>query len=211
MTNRYLEDLNWRYAAKKFDSTKKVSQQDLDTILSAAQLSASSYGLQPYKILVIQDKETREKLKLASWNQSQITDASHLLVIANKVDFDGSLVDDYIQRVATTRNIPLESLDKYGAFVKSGITSMPAEQKAIWTAKQTYIVLANILSAAANLRIDNCPMEGFEAQKYNEILDLDNQGLNASVIVTIGYRAQDDQTQHQPKVRTSKKDLIEYI
>ena len=117
--NTILEHRTWRYATKKFDPSKKVSDQDLETLLEATRLSASSYGLQPYHIFVISDQETKEKLKPASWNQSQITDASHIIVFANTTDFGEELVDEYIDNTSATRNIPADALKGYGEFMKS--------------------------------------------------------------------------------------------
>ena len=114
-----LENLNWRYATKKFDPSKKVSSQDLETILKAIQLSPSSYGLQPYHILVITDADIRKELQPASWNQSQIVDASHMLVFAAKSEFGSELVDDYLENVSVTRGMDIENLKGYGDFMKS--------------------------------------------------------------------------------------------
>ncbi|MEO1012783.1 MAG: NAD(P)H-dependent oxidoreductase [Bacteroidota bacterium] len=207
----YMDALNWRYAVKKFDPSKKVSDHDFDILMEAARLSASSYGLQPYKVLVINDKKMRERLKAVSWGQSQITDASHLIVIANQTDFGDELVDDYLRNAAITREITEESLKDYGAMMKSSLTPLSPDQKAKWTGKQAYIVLGNLLSAAASLGIDSCPMEGFDAKKYNEILGLDDKSLNAAVVMTIGYRSEEDKTQHYKKVRKTKGDLIVHI
>jgi nitroreductase len=209
--SNYIENLNWRYATKQFDSTKKISNEDLEKLKEAIQLSASSYGLQPYKILIVEDTETREKLKEASWGQSQITDASQLIVFANMTDFDESLVDDYILNTSNTRNIDASNLKDYADLMKSQLNPLPKEMKAFWTAKQTYIALGNLLSAAADFKIDACPMEGFDAKKYNEILDLNSQNLNASVVATVGYRSEKDDTQHYKKVRKSKKELFSTI
>ncbi len=206
-----LETLNWRYATKKFDSDKKISQKDLDILLEATRLSISSYGLQPYHVFVITDPELRERLKPASWGQSQITDASHLIVFANKTDFDHSLIDDYISNVGTTRNMPLESVAGLGDFMKSKLLPLPAKIKAQWTAKQAYIALGNLINAAADLRIDACAMEGFDAEVYNDILGLSDKNLNTAVIATIGYRSEEDQTQHYAKVRQSKENLFTYL
>ena len=209
--SKYLENLNWRYATKKFDSTKKLTETDLEFLKDAMQLSASSYGLQPYEILVIEDKALREKLKPAAWNQSQITDASQLIIIANKVDFGDELVDSYIENVSTTRKLPLDSLTAYSTFMKSKIGAFSEEKKAEWTQNQCYIVLGNLLSAAAEIKVDVCPMEGFEAQAFNEILELNEKGLNTAVIATIGYRSEADDTQHYPKVRKEKEELFTTI
>ncbi len=209
--SNYIESLNWRYATKKFDSTKKVPESDLTTLLDATRLSVSSFGLQPYHIFVISNKELRKKLRAASWDQSQITDASHLLVFANKISFDDDLIDSYLHNVSETRNIPIDGLQGYGDFMKSKLLPLPNEVKADWTARQAYLALGNLLSAAADLKIDTCPMEGFEPENYNEILGLKDKGLSASVIAPIGYRSAEDDTQHYKKVRQSKEKLFTHL
>lgn len=209
--NTIIDTLNWRYATKKFDHTKKVSDKDLNTLLEAARLSASSYGLQPYHIYVITDKDLREKLKPVSWDQSQIVDASHVLVFANKAEFGGELVDDYLQNVSETRGTALEDLQVYGDFMKSKLLHLPKDTKNTWTAKQAYIALSNVMTAAASLGIDTCPMEGFEQDKYDEILGLKEKGLSTAVVLPIGYRSEEDKTQNFEKVRYSKEALVTHI
>lgn len=203
-----IETLNWRYATKKFDATKKISNEDLDTLKEVIRLSASSYGLQPYKVLIIENPELRAKLQPVSWGQSQIVDASHLLVFANMTDFGGEQIDAFLNNIAETRQIPMESIAGYGDFMKSKLTTLPADKLSNWTSKQTYIALGNLLSAAAELKIDATPMEGFEAEKVNEILGLNELGLNASLIATLGYRHEEDATQHYAKVRKSNEELF---
>jgi nitroreductase len=209
--NNTLENRKWRYATKKFDSSKKISDENLEILLEATQLSASSYGLQPYHVFVITDAAIREQLKPVSWGQSQITDASHLLVFANQSDFGGELVDDYLKNVSETRNIPSEELKAYGEFAKSKLLDLPSSSKETWTAKQAYIALGNVMQAAAELKIDTCPMEGFDAEAYNKILDLNGKNLNAAVVLPIGYRSAEDETQHYAKVRKSKQTLFTHI
>lgn len=206
--NNFIENQNWRYATKKFDSTKKISIEDLEILKEAIRLSTSSYGLQPYKVLVIENEEIREQLKPASWNQSQITDASHLVVFANITNIGNDEIDSLISNMSETRSTPLESLVGYGDFMKSKINSLSTEQKSSWTAKQTYLALANLMNAAAEMKIDVTPMEGFEASKYNEILGLNELGLNATLVATIGYRHEEDATQHYKKVRKSTNELF---
>ncbi len=206
-----IENLKWRYATKKFDSSKTISTEDFETLKKAMQLTASSYGLQPYKILNIVDKETRAKLRAASWNQSQIEDASHMIVLANMTDFGDELVDNYFENVIDTRNLNKEDVADYANTIKSTIGQLSQEQKAVWTAKQAYIVVGNLLSAAAQLRIDACPMEGFQSEEYNKILDLNSKNLNAAVVVTLGYRSEEDGTQHYIKVRKSENQLFTNI
>ncbi|KAB7529527.1 NAD(P)H-dependent oxidoreductase [Flagellimonas olearia] len=206
-----LEHRTWRYATKKFDATKKISHQDLNSLLEATRLSASSYGLQPYHVFVISDPEVRERLKPVSWNQSQITDASHLIVFAHATDFGEELVDDFITNLSDTRNIPLDGLNGYAEMMKSNLVGLPTDVKASWAGKQVYIALGNALQAAAELKIDTCPMEGFQAEEYNKILGLTEKDLNAAVVLAVGYRSEEDQTQNLPKVRKSKEELFTHI
>ena len=196
-----INNLEWRYATKKFDTTKKVSSEDLLTIKRAIQLSASAYGLQLYKVKVIEDPALREQLKLASYGQVQITDASHLLVFCNYTEVKDSDIDEYIDLKADIQHLDANHLKGYADFMKGDMNSRSKENINHWTAKQTYIGLGNLLAACAELKIDACPMEGFEAHKYNDLLDLSDQGLNAAVIATIGYRSEADDAQHVAKVR----------
>lgn len=203
-----IETLKWRYATKKFDASKKISNEDLETLKEAIRLSASSYGLQPYKILIIENPELRAQLQPASWGQSQIVDASHLLVFANITDFGASEIDAFLNNIVETRQIPMETISGYGDFMKNTLTALPVDARNNWTSKQTYIALGNLLSAAAELKIDATPMEGFEADKVNEILGLKEKGLNASLIAALGYRHEEDATQHYAKVRKSNEELF---
>ena len=209
--NNFIENQNWRYATKKFDATKKVSTEDLETLKKAIQLSSSSYGLQLYKVFIIENPEVRAQLQPVSWGQSQIVDASHLLVFANIVNVQESHIDAYVQNIADTRGLSVEDLKGYSDFMKSKIVPLPVEQKAAWTSKQTYVALGNLLNAAAELKIDVTPMEGFEPEEYNEILGLDKLGLNASLVAAIGYRHEEDATQHYAKVRKPIEELFETI
>lgn len=209
--NSYIDNLNWRYATKKFDASKKVSKEDLENLLEATALSASSYGLQPYEILVVEDAALRNKLQPAAWGQSQITEASHLIVLANQSTFGEELVDDYLNNVSETRGIPSNDLQGYSDFMKSKLMPLSESAKATWTARQTYIALGNLLSAAADLKIDTCPMEGFDSAQFNEMLGLSKRGLNAAVLVAVGYRSIEDKTQHYKKVRKAKENLITHL
>ncbi|MGL2964376.1 NAD(P)H-dependent oxidoreductase [Flavobacterium sp. RSB2_4_14] len=207
MTN-FIKNANWRYATKKFDATKKVSTEDLNSLKEAIKLSASSYGLQPYKVLIIENPEVRAKIQPVAWGQSQIVDASQLIVFANITNIGDAEIDASLADTAATRGIPLDSLKGYGDFMKSKISSLPEDVRNTWTSKQTYLALGNLLNAAAELKIDVTPIEGFEPEKVNEILGLAALGLNASVLATIGYRHEDDATQHYAKVRKSNEELF---
>jgi nitroreductase len=209
--HNYIESLKWRYATKKFDSNQTIPEKDLELLLEATRLSASSFGLQPYHVLVVRDHEVRSQLKSVSWGQSQITDASHLLVFANKKSFGAELIDNYLKDVSETREIPMEGLKGYGDFMKSKLVPLPDAQKESWTAKQTYLAVGNLLSAAGALEIDTCPIEGFEPERYDALLGLSEKGLTAAVVVALGYRSEEDETQHFKKVRQSKEALFTHI
>ncbi len=206
--SKFIEHQNWRYATKKFDSSKKISSDDLNFLKEAIRLSSSSYGLQPYKVIIVENPDLRAKIQPAAWGQSQIVEASHLLVFANETHLKEKSIDNYVEKIASTRNIPVESLAGYSDFMKSKILTLDDTTQKNWTSKQTYLALGNLLNAAAELKIDVTPMEGFIPEKVNEILDLNKHHLNASLIATIGYRHEEDATQHHKKVRKSKEELF---
>ncbi len=194
-----LDNLKWRYATKQFNSEKIVTNTDLEFLKEAIQLSVSSYGLQFYQVLIVTDKEIRRKLRLASWDQPQITDASHLFIFCRQTRDYHQGVDEYIQRVIDTQHI------------KNSIENMTPEDRKSWTEKQTYLALSNLLTACAEKRIDSCPMEGFDKQAYDRILNLNELGLSASVIAPVGYRSIKDVTANRTKVRKPLLDLFQSI
>ena len=207
-----IQDLNWRYATKKFNSDKKISPQDLDTIKTGLQLSASSYGLQLYKFFIVEDPAVRAQLQKASWGQSQIAEASHLIVMAARTEVVNHDIDHFLELVSETRGAPMEALAGYGSFMKSKVVEgMPLEHQAAWTARQTYIALGNLLNIAAHLKIDSTPIEGFEPAQYDEILGLAAKGYTATVVCTLGYRSDEDDTAKAPKVRKPQSQLFEVI
>lgn len=207
----FIEDQKWRYATKKFDATKKVSNKDLDVLKESIQLAATSYGLQLFKVLIIENPDTRDLLKPVSWGQAQVTDASHLMVFCNFTEVTKEHLNHYAEIKAKASDIPVESLSGYMDFIESALSARTPDQIDNWTAKQTYIGLANLMNAAAELKIDTCPMEGFDAAKYDEILGLSAKGLAAAVVCPIGYRSEEDATQSAPKVRKSINDLFEVV
>ncbi|TMU54470.1 NAD(P)H-dependent oxidoreductase [Flagellimonas algicola] len=206
----FINHQNWRYATKKFESNKKVSPGDIELLKEAIQLSVSSYGLQPYKVLIIEDQSLRKELREVSWNQSQITDASHLFVFCNEDQVDPQDIDGFIKLTANTRGLDKVQLSGYGDFMKAKLGEKSKKEQFNWSKNQTYIAMANLLAASAELGIDACPMEGFEAGKYNQILGLHQKGLNASVVVPVGYRSREDASQHMAKVRKPVEQLFEY-
>jgi nitroreductase len=204
----FLEHQNWRYATKKFDASKIINTEDLNTLKEAIRLSSSSYGLQPYKVIIVENPELRAKIQPAAWGQSQIVEASHLIIFANETKIEEQSIDSFVENISATRNIPLDSLSGYSDFMKSKIVTLDNDSKNIWTSKQTYLAMGNLLNAAAELKIDVTPMEGFVPELVNEILGLEKLGLNASLIATLGYRHDEDATQYYKKVRKSNEDLF---
>lgn len=204
----FLDKQNWRYATKKFDSAKKINEADLDFLKEAVRLSASSFGLQLYKVIIIENPEIKAQLLPASYGQTQITDASHLFIFANQMNVGNTEIDAYLKNTSEIRELPIEALAGYGDYMKGFVNPIPEDAKNVWTAKQTYLALGNLLNAAAELNIDATPMEGFNAAQFNEILGLDKLNLNAAVIAPVGYRHEEDETQHHKKVRKSHEDLF---
>ncbi|MFZ2150922.1 MAG: NAD(P)H-dependent oxidoreductase [Candidatus Absconditicoccaceae bacterium] len=213
-----IEALNRRYATKKFDLDKKINQDDLDILFEAMRLAPSAFGLQPWKFIHVKNQEIRKQLQANSRGQEQITDASDLIVIAAKTNLQESDVDEYIQDMIQTRKVDLENIpedfkntDKlveYKNMMLGSISSKTQEQLKGRNQKQAYIVLGFLLSACAQMGIDACPMEGFDPEKYNEILGLNELGLTATVVATLGYRSSEDQYADVAKVRFTKEKII---
>ncbi len=171
-------------------------------------LSASSYGLQPFKIIVVKDVAIREKLKDSAWNQPQVTDASHLVVFAAKKTMEEKDVQEYITLIAKERNIPVDTLNGYRDMMLGFVKGNKPEFLAEWTKKQAYIALGTLLETAALLNIDACPMEGFDASRFDLILELDKIGLSSAMICALGYRASDDESAKYKKVRFPTSSLV---
>jgi len=204
-----LENLKWRYATKKFDSTYQLSELELDTIKEVIQLSPASFGLQPYKVLIVTNPEIREQLKLASWNQSQITDASALLVFVKNKNVDETEVDLFVENIINTRGVTKEMLAEYEGMMKHAVSSQTEDQKGNWVEKQIYLAVGNLLTSLSVLGIDSCPMEGFDRGQYDSILGLTE--TSSVVVCPIGKRDVSDEYQNYPKVRKSTDDLFEII
>jgi nitroreductase len=206
-----LDQLNWRYAVKKFDPTRKVSPTDWNTLEQAVILAPSSFGLQPWKFFVVTSPEMKQKLRAASHGQPQITDCSHLVVFTVRKGVDAAHVDKYIRRISEVRGAPLPALDGFRNMMVGSIASQGPEQVDAWSSRQVYVALGFLIAAAAMLGIDACPMEGIEHAKYNEILGLSEQGLAAMCVAAVGYRAADDPAGKQKKVRFETKDVVTHI
>ncbi|MDN5286772.1 MAG: Nitroreductase [Mucilaginibacter sp.] len=207
----FIEKLQWRAAVKKFDPTKKITATQLDSLLSAVQLAPSSYGLQSYKVIVVQDAKTKEKLRAVGYNQPQITDSAALFVFASLTTIDEAFGKKFIDLVAQTRSVERESLEGYEQVILGTLNSRTDEQKVAWSHKQAYIALGVLLSAAADLGVDAGPMEGFDQEKFDEVLGLKEKGLTTSVIAAVGFRADDDKYSQMIKVRRPKEELFIHI
>lgn len=196
-----IEKLNWRYATKQFDPSKKVSATDLESLQRIVRLAATSYGLQPFRVIIVENPELREKLKPAAYGQTQITDASHLVVFATMTSMTPEYIDDYRARMATARDLPITAVEGFGKTIKGQVAGMDEQTIINWNKRQTYIALGHWLVGAAELHIDSCPMEGFDAAQFDEILGLKEHGLTATVLAPIGYRSEEDGLAEAAKVR----------
>lgn len=198
---KLIENLKWRYATKKFDTSRKVSTHEIGLIKESVQLAASSYGLQPYRVLEIKSMAIREKLRPLCWNQSQITDASHLFLFCNYSNISELDIDYLVKLKAEINGLEINTFSGYGNFIKEKIEEKTPIEIVHWTAKQTYIALTNAIQACAELQIDSTPMEGFAVEKVNDLLQLAPQGLNACVLLAVGYRDNNDLALHSKKMR----------
>lgn len=201
-----VKSLHWRYATKKFDSNKNLDHETYQKLEEAMRLSASSFGLQPWKFVVVTDPEIKKQLPAHSWGQMQPQDCSHLVVISRIASIDETYVDRYLDTIATTRGVAKESLASYGEMMK-GFLKSPADKK-VWMEKQCYIALGTLLTAAAALGVDACPMEGFDAEAYDRILGLKEKGCHSVVVCPLGYRAEDDKYAQAAKVRFPAEEVI---
>lgn len=200
-TQTILNALNWRYAVRSFDTEKKIPQEELNTLFEVLRLAPSSYGIQPWKFFVVSNMDTRKKIQEAAWNQGQITQSSHLIVLARNADFTKTDTNTYIESVSETRHIPREKLKGFEDMINGTLNSLNLEQKGTWMAKQVYIALGFLLESAALLGIDAAPMEGFDPKAVDEILGLPDMGYRSVVLCCLGYRAKEDMMSGAPKVR----------
>lgn len=205
-----INDLNWRYATKSMNGAI-VPQEKLDSILEATNLAATSYGLQPYTILVVSNPAVKEKLQAAAYGQAQVGTASHILVFTVPEKITAEAIGAFINNVATTRNMPVEMLDGYKGMILGTVGALPAEQQQIWAAKQAYIALGTALVAAAEQKVDACPMEGFDKAQFDEILGLAAKGLKSVVMLPLGFRAAEDASAGYKKVRKASVDMFQLI
>lgn len=211
-TEQLLQQLHWRYATKKFDPTKTIADDVWQTLIESLILAPSSFGLQPWKFFVVTNPGVRQQLVEHSWGQTQVIDASHLVVLAFKKDVNTADVDRYMQNIADVRQVPVDNLQGFSNVIK-GFLEKPPYPLDIdeWSKRQVYIALGQFMTSAALLGIDTCPMEGFNPPKYDEVLGLAEQGYASVVVCPAGYRAEDDKSAAQAKVRYPAQDLVQYV
>jgi nitroreductase len=207
-----LQALQWRYATKVFDPTKKISPETWALLEQSLVLTPTSYGLQPYQFLVVQDPAKRAALLPHSWNQKQVVDCSHYIVFTARTEMTPADVNKLIQRTTELRGIPAEKLAFYRDMMLSDIVNGPRSKVAHqWAARQSYIALGNAMTVAAVLGVDGCPMEGLDPVEYDKILNLAGTGYKTVVALALGYRSADDKYASLPKVRYATSDLVRYI
>ena len=207
-----LESLNWRYATKTFDATRKIPSSEWNSLEKSLILTPSSFGLQPWKFIIITDPAVKESLVPASWGQRQLADCSHVVVFAVKTDMDETHVTSYIESTAALRGVPVDSLTPFKNIILGFISDPPFGLTVKdWLTRQAYIALGNLMTSAALLGIDSCPMEGFDPAQYDEILALNALGLRSVVTATLGYRSADDKYASLAKVRFPASEMVLHI
>lgn len=209
--NKFIESLEWRYATKKFNPEKQVSDQDIEYLKEAVRLSVSSFGLQLYKVLIIKDKDIKARLVEPTYNQKQVEQASHVFIFCSILNPGDSHVDKFIENISNIREVSVDSIKGFGDLMKKFIKDKTPAQVEVWADKQNYIAMTNLLNACAYLGIDSCPMEGFSPQKYDEVLGLTEKNLKACLVVPVGYRADDDKYSKSAKVRKCSEEIFEII
>ena len=213
MTNeQLLAALNWRYATKVFDATKKIPADVWKTLEQSLVLTPTSYGLQPYKFLIIAGPAKRAELLPHSWGQKQAVDASHFVVFTARTEMKEADVDKLIKRTTDLRKLPADALNAYRGMMLGDVVNGPRGKTAHeWATRQTYIALGNLMTCAAVLGVDACPMEGLVPAEYDKVLNLAGTGYATVVACALGYRAASDKYASLAKVRFETKELIQQI
>lgn len=209
MNEKIIDALNFRYAVQTFDPNKKVSSEDLRTILESARLAPSSIGIEAWKFIVVENPEIRAQLRVAGYGQPKITEASHLIVLTYRTDHE-NITQERLERTARTQDEPIENLSGLKNTLETGIAQkVDAGAYESWAKAQTYIALGMMMETASLLKIDNAAMEGFNNDKVDEILGLREKNLKVATMLAIGYRGEDP-VSHRPKTRRDFSDVIEF-
>jgi nitroreductase len=210
-TDQLLAALSWRYATKQFDATRKIPAETWTAIEDSMVLTPSSFGLQPWKFLVVENPDVRAKLLTESWNQPQVTDASHFVVLTARTDLTMEDIEAWISRMAEVQNKDAEAVAPLKGMIAGFAERMSAEDRSEWNARQIYIALGQLMAAAAVLGIDACPMEGISATAYDRVLGLEGSGYATVVACALGYRADSDKYATTPKARFDRSQVVEHI
>ncbi len=208
MTTDIIEQLKWRYATKKFDSTKILSEEKLSILKESFNLTATSYGLQPLKMVVIGNPEVKKKLVPITMNQEQVSNASHVLILCIERKMDSKYIVDYFNLVEETRNTPREILNPFESFLIDEFADKSKSNIETWMTKQAYLALGNLLTVCALEDIDSCPIEGFDPTAYDTLLGIDKLGLQSVLVLAVGYRADDDLFSGLEKVRRGVDEVV---
>lgn len=208
MKSDIIRKLQWRYATKKFDPNKTLASEKLEILKKAFNLTATSYGLQPLKLLVISDPEIKSQLVPLSMNQLQLRDASHVLVFCTETGVNSQFIKEHFNRVEAIRNTPREILNPFETFLLDSFSEKDPGDIELWMTKQAYLAMGNLLTVCAMEGIDACPIEGFEPEKYDEFLKLKDKGLRSVLVMPVGYRAEDDIFAGFKKVRRGVADVV---
>lgn len=200
--------LNWRYATQRFDTKRQVPAKKLYELLDALRLSPSSFGLQPWKFILVKDKAVRAQLSRFAWAQPQIVEASDLIVLCVKTRMDEAYITSFIRRTAQVRGISVKELREYQNIIMGFLKSLKPQDLTKWMTQQVYIALGVLVSECAHRQIDACPIEGFDSKKFDEVLNLSKKGLHTTVLCAVGYRAKDDLSAKHQKVRFDKKEVL---
>ena len=210
-TDQLLAALSWRYATKQFDATRKIPAETWTAIEDSMVLTPSSFGLQPWKFLIVENLDVRAKLLAESWNQPQVTDASHFVVLTARTDLTMVDIEAWISRMAEVQNKDAEAVAPLKGMIAGFAERMSAEDRYEWNARQIYIALGQLMAAAAVLGIDACPMEGISAAAYDRVLGLEGSGYATVVACALGYRADSDKYATTPKARFDRSQVIEHV
>ncbi|MDR6301143.1 nitroreductase family protein [Mesonia maritima] len=203
-----IKSLQWRYATKKFDETKKVPEEKISMLKTSFNLTPTSYGLQPLKLVIVKDDATKKKLYEHSAKQQQILTASHILIFCIETNIDDNFIEENFKRIKEIRETPDEILNPFREFLLGDFRKRSQEEIENWAVNQVYLAIGNILNVCAAEKIDACPMEGFDAKKYDETLNLTEKGIKSTLVLPIGYRAEDDIFADFEKVRRPLDDVI---
>ncbi len=210
-TEKLLAALRWRYATKRFDPERHIPAATWDALEETLVLTPSSFGLQPWKFMVIQDPGVRANLAAESWNQPQVTQASHFVVLTVRTDLDSKDVDAWLACLAEVQSTPPETVAMLKGMIGGFAQGMTHEARHAWNIRQAYIALGQLMTAAAVLGSDSCPMEGLSTAGYDHILNLEGSGYATAVACALGYRVPDDRAANTPKARFDRSRVITHV